>query len=682
MAAPRGLPDLSIVRDIGIAAHIDAGKTTLTERILYYTGASHKIGEVHDGEAHMDWMEEERAHGITITSAVTQCPWRDHLVQIVDTPGHVDFTIEVERAMRVLDGAVVVLDGVRGVEPQTETVWRQASRFRIPTMFFVNKMDRPGADFDRALATLRGRLHVEPAALAVPVPEGVVDVLTRTLVRFGGEQGEVVTEEPLPACHEARWHAAMEALLLVLADHDDAIAEAVLEERPVDVLELVRVLRRTTLERKVFPTYGGSALRNVGVQPLLDGVLRYLPSPVDRPPVQARTPEGVEVAVTMDAAGPLCALAFKVQLWEGRRHVFARLYRGHLEPGDRVWIPGRDVEERVARVFDVDADHKKRIDHAVAGQIVLLAGLRYAGTGDTLCSPDTPVLLERIQARDPVLGLAVEPESSRDEEKMLDVLGKVQEEDPTLRLVEDADTGQRILHGMGELHLQIVQERIQREFGLALRFGRPHVVSRETVLQAARAGGEVDHTIEADNKRIELKARAVASVRPLARGEGIRIEATPRVVPEGTLSAAQAQAVRDGAQDAVVGGPVDGAPLQDVAVAVEEVELSGMASSPQALRIAVAQAARSAMAAAGGVVLGPIMKMEVVVPEETLGTVLGDLQARRAAILESVAELGTASVRAECPLQGLLGYATDLRSLTRGRGQFTSEFDRFDVPPG
>jgi len=318
----------------------------------------------------------------------------------------------------------------------------------------------------------------------------------------------------------------------------------------------------------------------------------------------------------------------------------------------------------------------------VAGQIVLLAGLRFAGTGDTLCDPETPVLLERIVARDPVLGLSVEPESSRDEEKMLDVLGKIQEEDPTLKLVEDADTGQRILRGMGELHLQIVQERIQREFGLALRFGRPHVVSRETILGAARSEGAVDHTIEADNKRIELKARAIAWVRPLGRGEGIRIDAMPRVVPEGSLSAAQAQAVRDGAQDAVVGGPLDGAPLQDVALVVEEIELYGMASSAQAIRIAVAQAARNAMTAAGGVVLGPVMKVEVVVPEETLGTVLGDLQARHAAILESTTEEGVASVRAECPLQGLLGYATDLRSLTRGRGQFTSEFDRFDVPPG
>ncbi|MBN1337662.1 MAG: elongation factor G [Deltaproteobacteria bacterium] len=682
MAAPRGLPDLSIVRDIGIAAHIDAGKTTLTERILYYTGASHKIGEVHDGEAHMDWMEEERAHGITITSAVTQCPWRDHLIQVVDTPGHVDFTIEVERAMRVLDGAVVVLDGVRGVEPQTETVWRQASRFRIPTMFFVNKMDRPGADFDHVLDTLRGRLHVEPAAVSLPVPEGVVDVVAGTLLRFGGSQGEEVTEEPLPEPYQDRWRAAREALSLLLADHDDAIAEVVLEERPVGADDLRRALRQATLERKVFPTFGGSALRNVGVQPLLDGVLRYLPSPVERPPVQARTPEGVEVTVSMDPTGPLCALAFKVQLWEGRRHVFARLYRGRLAPGDRVWIPGRDVEERVARVFDVDADHKKRIDDAVAGQIVLLAGLRYAGTGDTLCAPDTPLLLERIVARDPVLGLSVEPESTRVEEKMLDVLAKVQEEDPTLRLVEDADTGQRILRGMGELHLQIVQERIRREFGLDLRFGRPYVVSRETIQSTARAGGEVDHTIEADNKRIELKARAVASVGPLERGEGIRFEASPRVVPEGTLSAAQAQAVRDGAQDAVVGGPVDGAPLQDVSVAIEEVELYGTASSAQAIRIAVAQAARNALAAAGGVVLGPVMRIEVVVPEEALGTVLGDLQARRAAILESSTEHGMASVRAECPLQGLLGYATDLRSLTRGRGQFTSEFDRFDVPPG
>ncbi len=679
MAAPKTSPDLSAVRDIGIAAHIDAGKTTLTERILYYTGAKHKIGEVHDGEAHMDWMDEERAHGITITTAVTQCPWRGHVVQVVDTPGHVDFTIEVERAMRVLDGAVIVLDGVRGVEPQTETVWRQASRFGIPTMFFVNKMDRPGADFERALETIRGRLKVEPVPVTVPVEDGVLDLVEGCLLRFEGEQGEEVTDEPVPDRHRALYDSQREALLLGLGEYDDEIAEAALEELPVDREHLLHVLRECTLARQLFPAFGGSALRNRGVQPLLDGVLRFLPSPVDRPSMDAETPEGELVRIHMDPTGPLVALAFKVQLWDGRRHVFARLYRGQLQPGDKVAVVGKDAVERVARVFDVDSHRKKRMKLAVAGQIVLLAGLRYAATGDTLCSPERLVALERIQARDPVLGLAVEPCSSREEEKMLQIMDKILEEDPTLQFTEDEETGQRILRGMGELHLQIVFERIQREFGLELRAGRPHVVSRETIAGSARASGEVNRVFETDERKVELRASAIASAQALQRGAGIERRAEPRVVGDGSLSVVQAQALRDGVDDALVGGPVKGSPLQDLAVELEQVELFGVASSAQALRIAAAQAVRNAMAEAGGVTLGPIMRIEVVTPEETLGTVLGDLQARQAAVLDSKTAHGMASILAECALERLLGYATGLRSLTRGRGQFTSEFERFDV---
>ncbi|MFH1464217.1 MAG: elongation factor G [Pseudomonadota bacterium] len=678
MCAKKASVDLSTVRDIGIAAHIDAGKTTLTERILFYTGAMHKIGEVHDGEAHMDWMEEERAHGITITTAVTQCPWKGHLIQVVDTPGHVDFTIEVERAMRVLDGAVIVLDGVRGVEPQTETVWRQASRFQIPTMFFVNKMDRPGADFERALATIRARLKVEPVPVCVPVEEGALHLVDECFLRFEGENGEEVVAGPVPERYQARYEAEREGLLLALGDHDDEIADAALEGLPVARERVVEVLRRCTLERSLFPAYGGSALRNHGVQPLIDGVLEFLPSPLDCPAVHGTDLEGNPVEVRMEPEGPLVALAFKVQLWEGRRHVFTRIYRGTLEPGDKILLAGKGQEERVARVFDVDSDKKSRIDHAVAGQIVLLAGLRWASTGDTICTPGEPVLLEPIQAKDPVLGLAVELASSRDEEKFQEVIRKVQEEDPTLRFVEDPDTGQRILRGMGELHLQIVKERVQREFNLDLRFGKPYVVSRETVAGAGSATGEIDRTFELENKTIQLKASATASVRALGRGEGLRAVAEPQVVG-GSLSPTLREVLLAGVQDALVSGTVEGAPLQDVAASLDRLELFGEASSAQAVRIAVAEAVRNAMVQAGGVVLGPIMKVEVVVPDEALGTVLGDLQARGAAILGSSTEFGTSALQAEVPLGRLIGYATDLRSLTRGRGQFTSEFHRFDV---
>ncbi len=678
MVAKKGFPDLSTVRDIGIAAHIDAGKTTLTERILFYTGSKHKVGEVHDGEAHMDWMEEERAHGITITTAVTQSPWKGHLVQVVDTPGHVDFTIEVERAMRVLDGAVIVLDGVRGVEPQTETVWRQASRFEIPSMFFVNKMDRPGADFERAMETIRGRLGVEPAPVTVPVEEGVLHLLDECLLRFGGELGEEVLQEPVPAHHQALLDEQRENLLLLLGEHDEAIADAALEGQPVARDRVVAVLRRCTLERSLFPTYGGSALRNMGVQPVLDGVLDFLPSPLDRGAVRGQDLQGEPVDVAMDPAGSLVALAFKVQLWDGRRHVFARLYRGQLAPGDKVLLAGKETVERVARVFDVDSHKKKRLQGAVAGQIVLLAGLRYAATGDTLCAVDEPVLLERIPTRDPVLGLAVEPQSSRDEEKLQEIMGKILEEDPTLQFTEDEDTGQRILRGMGELHLQIVRERIEREFKLQLRFGRPYVVSRESVSGSASATGEVDRTFEVDDRTIMLKARAWASARALDRDAGVEARVEPEV-KGGSLSASQREAVEHGAHDALVGGPLEGAALQDVAVSVDRVEIFGEASSAQAIRIAVAAAVRAAIKAAGGVLLGPIMRVEVVAPDECLGAVLGDLQARQSAILDSGTEHGTASLLAEVALDRLIGYATDLRSLTRGRGQFTSEFDRFDI---
>ncbi len=679
MAAKKASTDLSTVRDIGIAAHIDAGKTTLTERILFYTGTKHKIGEVHDGEAHMDWMPEEQDHGITITTAVTQCPWKDHLIQVVDTPGHVDFTIEVERAMRVLDGAVIVLDGVRGVEPQTETVWRQASRFDIPCMFFVNKMDRPGADFDRALETIRGRLGVEPVPVCVPVEEGVIHLLDATLVRFEGEMGEEVVVEPIPSHHQDLFDAQREALLLALGDFDEEIADAALMGEPVPRERVVQVLRRCTLERALFPAFGGSALRNQGVQPLMDGVLELLPSPLEGQLPLGTDLDENEIEVAMDPDGPMVALAFKVQLWDGRRHVFIRIYRGTLVPGDKVLLAGKGEVERVARVFDVNSHKKSRLKQAVAGQIVLLAGLRKASTGDTLCAVDSPVLLERIQTRDPVLGLAIEPTSSRDEEKMLDVISKILEEDPTLAFVEDEDTGQRILRGMGELHLQIVKERIEREFKLELRFGRPYVVSRETILGSASAQGEIDRVFDvSEDKTIRLQARATASVRALERGGGIEAEVEPELVG-GTLSKSQREAVEAGASDALVGGPIEGAPLQDVAVTIDRVELFGDGSSPQALRIAVAESVRKALASAGGVLLGPIMRVEVVVPDESLGAVLGDLQARQASILDSTTEHGTASLLAEVPLEKTIGYATVLRNLSRGRGQFTSEFDRFDI---
>ncbi|MBL8252528.1 MAG: GTP-binding protein [Candidatus Competibacter sp.] len=681
------VPDLTLVRNIGIAAHVDAGKTTLTERMLYYAGASHKIGEVHEGAAHMDYMVEEQEHGITITAAVTRLPWREHVIQLIDTPGHVDFTIEVERSMRVLDGCVIVLDGVRGVEPQTETVWRQRTRFRLPSLFFVNKLDRPGADFEHALVTVRERLAVEPVAVTVPLSDydgTVVHLIDKTRLRFGGERGEQVEIVP---CDEAIWAAVRpwrESLLLAAAEMDDALAEQVLTEEEPEPEAVWTALRQATLAGKACPCFAGSALRNQGVQPLLDGAVKLLPSPNERPPSLAHRSDGGEEWVAMEASGPLAALAFKVQMWEGRRHVFARLYRGTLQPGDEVVIPGPNGtlrQERVARLFEVDANHKTRLNEAAAGQIVLLAGLRWATTGDTLCAPTHPLWLERIETREPVLGLAIEPQSSSDEEKLLEALDKLQQEDPTLRVEEDRETGQRVLRGMGELHLQIAGERLRREFNVNIRVGNPDVVLRETVAQAAEASGLFHRQIEQpDGKKLEMKAGARVAVEPLPRGAGTVVIADPSIRPEGSmLHPAQRDALTGGAEDALASGPATGSPLQDLAVRVLEIELFGALSSPQALRVVVAEMTRKAVIRAGGLVLRPIMTTEVVVPEGDVGTVMGDLQARRA-VIRDTSTLGEMTIiHCDCALDRLLGYITDLRGMTRGRGQFTMSFDRFDV---
>lgn len=675
-------PNLERVRNIGIAAHIDAGKTTLTERVLFYTGASHRIGEVHDGSAHMDFIDEEREHGITISAAVTRCPWQDHLIQIVDTPGHVDFTIEVERSMRVLDGAVIVLDAVRGVEPQTETVWRQANKFDVPRCIFVNKMDRPGASYTRCMQSLEKRLHAHPVPVCVPLEDGsVLHLVTGERYTFSGEMGEVVETGPLREEDEEVFREHRESMLLACAVLDPELEDLVLEEAHIPEERIWAALRMGTMTGKMNCVFGGSALRNWGVQPLLDALLKIMPTPLERPPSIGRDPDGEEVLVEMSHEGGLVALAFKVQLFDGRRHVFVRIYRGVLEPGAMVALAGRDESERVARVFDVDAGSKKRLDAAFAGQIVLLAGLRKATTGDTLCDPGTPVLLERIDTKEPVLGLAIEPQSTRDEAKMLEVIAKMCEEDPTLRFVEDADTGQRVLRGMGELHLQMIFERIEREYGLKLRAGKPSVTTRETISQEARGDVTVDRLLKIGEKDIPLKARVVVSVRPTERDSGEVVETGAfELLPAGAvLGEEQRKAVELGTRDGITAGPVEGAPLQDLAVRLETVQLFEQGSTPQALRMAAAQAVRHALTDAGGQVMMPLMKVEVVVPDENMGTVLGDLQSRRASITGSESELGMSTIHGTCSLKELIGYTTTLRSLTSGRGQFTMEFERFDV---
>jgi elongation factor G len=681
---PKPAP-LAHVRNIGVAAHVDAGKTTLTERILYYTGVSHKLGEVHDGTAHMDYLAEEQSHGITITSAVTKAPWRDHLLQIVDTPGHVDFTIEVERSMRVLDGCVLVLDGVRGVEPQTETVWRQGSHFNLPVLFFVNKVDRPGADFGHALESVRRRLGADPVAVTVPLPaeQTVVDLVNKRLLRFTGDQGREVETSPCPANVWQGMVEYREALLLAAAEADDELADSVLQGKEPPPERLWRALRKGTLAGSFFPCFGGSALRNLGVQPLLDGIVALLPAPLDRPPSHAMRPDGTVELVAMDAKGSLAALVFKVQMWDGRRHLFVRVYRGVLRAGDKVeflTVDGKTIREQVARIFDPDAGHKARMDQAEAGQIVLLAGLRHATTGDTLCQPGHLVGLERIEARQPVLSLAIEPRASTDEDKLLEALDKLLQEDPTLRLEEDPETGQRLLRGMGELHLQILLERLEREFHLAVRSGRPAVAVRETVRTSG--SGDVLYALPSkpDQKIPERAARVRARVLPLPRSTGTRVLMEPAILPEGSLlRPEQAEAVSAGIHQGLAAGPLQGVPLEDVQVSVEEVELFGQSSTPDSLSAAAAKAVVKAVAAADPAVLHPVMVVEVVVPDDNLGIVLGDLQSRQALIRDTRTEGAMVTIDCEVALERLLGYATDLRSQTQGRGQFSMQFDRFDL---
>jgi elongation factor G len=678
-------PDLSKVRNIGIAAHIDAGKTTLTERILFYTGALYKIGEVHDGAAHMDYMAEEQSHGITITSAVTSAGWMDHLIQVVDTPGHVDFTIEVERSMRILDGCVIVLDGVRGVEPQTETVWRQRSKFDLPCLFFINKMDRPGADFAKSMESIQKRLHGTPVPVSCPAPGGnaVIHLIDRTFIRFEGEHGEKVVTTP---CDDALWSAVAplrENLLLGIAETDEALADLVLGGEEPEVAVVWQTLRKATLAGQLYPCFSGSALHNLGVQPLIDAVIRLLPSPLERPAAIGYREDGSAEPVEMNDTGPLAALAFKVQMWEGRRHVFARLYRGLLKPGDTVAYrtsDGNAKTEPVARIFGVDAAKKTRRDQAHAGEIVLLAGLRHASTGDTLCDPDHTLLLERIDTREPVLSLAIEPASSDQEEKFLDVMAKLQEEDPTLRFGEDPETGQRLLSGMGELHLQIMLERLEREYHLKVKSGQPAVALRETVTRQGKADLLFQPPADQSGKGEGMKVRVAVTVSPLKRGAGIQTLVEPVLLPEGShLSTHQREALEQGVRFSLGGGPLEGATLQDLETRVVEVELFGGASTPEALNAAASRSVHKAIVDAGPSLLQPIMSAEVVVPEENMGAILGDLQARHAVIRDTSRNLGMATISCEVALAELLGYTTILRSMTQGRGQFSTLFERFDT---
>jgi elongation factor G len=667
------------IRNIGIIAHIDAGKTTVTERILFYTGRSHKLGEVHDGEAVMDWMPDEQERGITITSAVTTCPWREWEIHIIDTPGHVDFTIEVERSLRVLDGAVGVFSAVEGVEPQSETVWRQADKYRVPKLAFLNKMDRVGADFFGTVEMMRAKLHAAPLVLQLPVGEGdafsgVIDLIEMRRVFWDeatlGTAYDFAEIPPELAEPARRWR---EKLVETVAEQDDQLMEAYVAEAPISGEELRAAIRRATIGLKLVPVLCGAALRNLGIQLLLDAVGRYLPSPADIPPARGVHPEtGEEVLCPPKETAPLAALIFKVFMMEGRKLCFVRVYSGRLKAGSDLYNPTLRRKEKLARILLMHANKRERIEEAGAGSIVGVVGLKDASTGDTLCAAEHPVMLEAIEAYEPVISVAVEPKTHSDQEKMDEVLEKFTAEDPTLRVRKDEDTGQTILSGMGELHLEIITSRMQREFNTNVNVGRPQVVYRETVAARAQATTAFDREIAGQRQFAEVTIEAV----PLKRGAGARYAAR---VPEGAIPPAIAQAARQGAMSALESGPVSGYPVVDVEIVLAAAGLREN-STELAVTAAAAMACREALSRAAPFLLEPIMSAEVLVPDPFLGEVIGDLSARGGKIEAIEQRVGLQAITVTVPLSRMFGYSTALRSATQGRGTFSMHFARFDKP--
>jgi elongation factor G len=670
------------IRNIGIMAHIDAGKTTLTERLLFVAGRTHKMGEVHDGQAVMDWMDLERERGITITSAVTSFEWRGQELHLIDTPGHVDFTIEVERSLRVLDGAVAVFDAVNGVEPQSETVWRQADRYGVPRIAFANKMDRVGADFAMTLASMRRRF---PDQRIAPVHRpigagadfaGFEDLVGRRQLRFTDPEDPRAfgVVEGLSAEGEAD----RRALLEVAADVDDAAAEAVLSDSDLDEAGLRAAVRRATVSGRFVPLLCGSALRNKGVPQVLDAICDWLPSPLDVPPPVGHEP-GTDREVVRAASedAPLLALAFKVSLLdEMRRFVFLRVYSGRIAEGDEVWNASLGRKERVSRVLLMHASQKRRVPSLGAGQIFAVMGLKDTRTGDTLTAPGHAAVLERISGYEPVISVAVEAGSLRERELLLEALARIADEDPSFRFGDDPDTGQLLVSGMGELHLEIVAERLRREFHLEVRTGQPQVLLRETL--TAVADGEATFARKTDD--VEIFGQARVRVGPLPRGQGFRFRVAPEAQALPFLRGETLQMAEQGAREAAEAGALEGYPLQDVEVVLTGATWREGPSKPFAYKVATADAVRDAASRARPVLLQPIMRLEVLVPDEFLGEVLGSLDRRQGSILD-VSDRGEAVkvVVGEAPLRPMFGYATELRSLTQGRALFTMRFDRFDL---
>ncbi len=671
---------LAKTRNIGIVAHIDAGKTTVTERILFYTGRSHKLGEVHDGEAVMDWMPDEQQRGITITSAVTTCPWKEIEIHLIDTPGHVDFTIEVERSLRVLDAAVGVFSAVEGVEPQSETVWRQADKYHVPKIAFLNKMDRVGADFFGTVAMMKTKLNAVPLVLQLPVGagdefRGVIDLIRMQRIEWDDASlGTVFTSGEIPAEMTDLVAEYREKLIETVAEQDDDLMEAFVAERPIDAGELAAAIRRVTIRLALVPVLCGTALRNKGIQPLLDAVAQYLPSPADIPPARGVHPETGEMVECLPRENsPLAALIFKVSMIEGRKLCFVRIYSGRLKAGSEVYNPTLKRREKPARLLRMHANKRERIEEAGAGSIVGVVGLKDSSTGDTLCTPEAPVLLEKIEFYEPVISIAVEPKTHSDQERMSEVLEKFAAEDPTLRVRQDEDTGQTILSGMGELHLEIIISRMQREFNTTVNVGKPQVMYREAIGARAEATAVFDREIAGQRQFAEVTLAAA----PRERGSGSTFTLA---VPEASLPPPLLAAARKGALESLESGPLSGYPAVDVGLTLTGAVARDSLSTELAFTVAASMACKEALNRGNPVLLEPIMTAEVLVPEAFLGEVIGDLNARSGKIESIDHRLGIQVITVEVPLSRMFGYSTALRSATQGRGTFSMHFNRFDRP--
>ncbi|CAN2220773.1 FusA Translation elongation factors (GTPases) [Candidatus Nanopelagicaceae bacterium] len=681
--------DLATVRNIGIMAHIDAGKTTTTERILFYTGISYKIGEVHEGAATMDWMEQEQERGITITSAATTCMWKDHLINIIDTPGHVDFTVEVERSLRVLDGAVAVFDGVAGVEPQSETVWRQADRYSVPRICFINKLDRTGASFDKCVGMIKDRLNAVALVLQLPIGNesdfiGVVDLIAMNALVWRGEtkKGEDYTIEEIPADMLEKAKQARYEMIETLAENDDTIMEKYLAGEELSEEEIIAGIRRATISAKLSPVLTGSAFKNKGVQPMLDAVNRYLPSPLDIDAIVGMDMNDKEKEMKRYPKNdePFSALAFKIMTDPHLgKLTFIRVYSGVLETGSTILNSTKDRKERIGKIYQMHANKREERDNVGAGMIVAVMGLKDTTTGETLCDPAKPVILESMDFPAPVISVAIEPKTKGDQEKLGVAIQRLSEEDPTFHVNTDEETGQTIIAGMGELHLEILVDRMRREFKVEANVGKPQVAYRETLRKAV---ARHDYTHKKQTGGSGQFAKIQIAIEPLPTGQ---IEGGYEFVNKitgGRVPREYIPSVDAGCREAMTAGPLAGYPLTDVRVTLLDGAYHDVDSSELAFKVAGLAAFKEAAKLADPAILEPVMRVEVVTPEDFMGDVIGDINSRRGQIQAMDERSGARVVRALVPLSEMFGYVGDLRSRTQGRASYSMEFDSYAEVPG